>query len=161
MTNKVGIWVSVIAVLAIGGGAYLWWNHVNHGEDALRERAAAYWEAIRLNDLHTAYNMEAETLNGTLLPHEVEVKREWGMRVVEYQLGDATIYGDKAEIKVTLTMTMAEFEGRTFPGGMLTDYWTFMRGKWYHGTPDEGSSALRRQVEAFQKSSVSGRPRTP
>lgn len=156
MTNKVGIWLSVIVLLALGGGAYFWWNHVNHGEEALRERAKDYWEAMRLNDLQTAYNMEAETVAGTLLPHEVEVKREWGMRVVEYRLGDATIYGDKGEIKVALTMTMAEFEGHTFPGGMLTDYWTFMRGKWYHGTPDQGASAMRRKIDPFQRRDLSG-----
>lgn len=149
-------WVAAALTMIAVALVFFWRNHVNHSEEALLQRVNEYWEAIKVNDLYTAYHLEAETASGNLLPHEVEVRREWGMQIVDFTLGDVTMYGDNAEIKVNTTMTMAEFEGRTFPGGVMTDTWVFMKGKWYHGWPEKGGAAIRKKPDPFARRSLSG-----
>ncbi len=139
------IWIVVVfALLCVGG--YFFWSHQQAAKkEALLSRASAYWESIRINDLVTAYQMEAETIAGTFLPHEVALRRNFDMRLVSYVLGDAVFLDDNsAEIAINGRYTMMEFGGQDFPVGGAKDYWTYMNGNWYHGHPEKGGAGLRK-----------------
>jgi hypothetical protein len=129
-----------VVLMAVGYG---WFDYATrHGEAALLERAQKYWEAIRINDLSTAYYLEAETVNGQLAPDEVKVNQGWGMRLYSFRLGKASIDGKTAEVEMSREFFMNEssepFEGRT-----IKDRWTFINNQWYHGTPEKGGSGIR------------------
>jgi hypothetical protein len=148
--NLLKIVIGILSILLMLGGYYGWRYYTNHSEIALMQRANAYWEAIRVNDLQTAYQLEAETAVGNLLPHDVEVKPEWGLRVVQFRLGKIEIDGDMAEIDVTTILTMLEFNGNVFPGGTKKDVWTFVDGQWFHGMSSIGGAGIRRKPEVFK-----------
>ena len=147
--NKV--FLSVLgAAVAITVGRYAWNYQRNHSIESLMYRAEQYWEAIRVNDLQTAYNLEAETKAGTFLPHEVEVNPEWGLKVVQFKITNEEVKGDLGQIDVTTLLTMREFGGKTFPGGIKKDIWTFMDGEWFHGTPQVGGAGIRKKPDRYQ-----------
>ena len=133
----------VIFLLAIVQGWALYSRQLH--EKQLEARAHAYWEALRLNDLQTAYRMETETATGHLLPHEVEVRRGFGMKVGSYTLSNIAVNGPTATLDVAVMLTMADFQGKTFPGGTLKDQWSLIDGVWYHGSTQPGSALIRRK----------------
>lgn len=136
----------LLGVLVAGG--YAWYDsYSRHSETTLMKRANTYWEAIRSNDLVTAYQMETEAAMGTLAPHEVELRRDWGVRVVGYQLKQGVIDGDKAEIPIELEVTLPDSETKTKKKPGKKDFWTFLKGQWYHGMPQAGTSLLRRHEQ--------------
>ncbi len=117
-----------------------------HDEPALLARANAYWSAVQANDLVTAYELESSRLKGLLLPHEVGITREWGMRIVGFQLGAVTFYGDHAEVELTTEITLPDTQtGKTRKIGPHKDLWTYIEGSWYHGAPEERNSPIRRK----------------
>lgn len=141
----------IIGLMLVVGANYIRLYLKNHSEEALKQRANVYWEAIRLNDLQTAYKLEAETAAGNLLPHDVEVNPEWGLKVVQFNLGNVVIVGDVGEIDVTTMLTMMEFGGKTFPGGTKKDLWSFVDGQWFHGTPQVGGAGIRKRPDPYRQ----------
>lgn len=145
MSFRNGLMALLIVAISAGGWFYYRDYQYRRSEEALLERAKIYWEAVRLNDMQTAYRMEAETAAGNLLPHEVEHRHDFGMRVVRYTLGKVNmIGGDAAEIGITTEVTMNEFGGHTIPGSDRQDQWTFIDGQWHHGTPEAGGAGVRK-----------------
>lgn len=137
----------LVLLAALMAGAYAWYDsYSRHSESALMERANVYWEAVRTNDLVTAYQLETETAMGTLAPHEVELHRDWGVRVVGYQLEPGVIDGDRAEIPIVLEVTLPDSETKTKKKRGKKDFWTFLKGQWYHGIPQAGTSFVRRHA---------------
>jgi hypothetical protein len=102
-------------------------------EDALRERASAYWEAWRVNDLHTVYQMETAMVEGLLTPDQMQQARFQRLRVVGYKFKDVQIHGDSAEMVVETELTLPDLQGKSFTGPPKKDHWTFVNGNWYHG----------------------------
>lgn len=139
----------VLLVLGILG--YMAWNYQNrHGEKALLSRATLYWESIRINDLATAYSLEAEAEAGLLQPHEVAIYQDWGRRLVGFEFGEITYIQNHAEIEVTREITLPDSsQTKTYPG--LKDVWTFMSGRWFHGEPELGNSPMRKKPEEPQR----------
>lgn len=140
-------WILLVGFI-IASSLALYLRHVyesRRSETALLLRASQYWEAIRENDLVTAYQLEAETAAGTLLPHDVELKREWGLRVVEFKLGAVEFFDDYAEIKMTLEITYPD-STRT-RNKSSKDLWTFTKGYWFHGAPGKSSLRPRNQSD--------------
>lgn len=118
----------------------------NHREAELLQRAEIYWDSIRSHDMETAYLMESETSCGTLMPDEVEMRRDWGTRLVKFSLGPVSYYSSHAEISLKKTITQPDTQtGKTKEMPDSQDLWTFCSGKWYHGTPEYGTSSLRRR----------------
>ena len=136
---------------AVLGSILVYWYQVNYyanrTEERLMQRVNAYWEAVRVNDLRTAYEMEAETVNGDFSPDEVEHRRQWDMKIVGYILGKPSLAEDSATIEVKTVLTMMEFDGNTFTGGARQDIWTYVKGDWYHGKPERGGAGIRKTPE--------------
>jgi hypothetical protein len=139
-------WLAVGAMLLAAGYAGFDF-YARHSEAALLARAHQYWEARRLNDYLTAYELEAETANGQLAPDEVETRPEWGLRVYSFQLGGVEYFSDQAEIELTVETIIREF---TKPNGKSTskDLWTFIKGQWYHGAAEKGGAGIRKEGSA-------------
>lgn len=102
-------------------------------DEALRERATAYWEAWRANDLHTVYQMETARVEGKMTPDQMQQARFQRLRVVGYKFKEFKIDGDSAEIIVETELTMPGLQGKSFGGPPKKDHWTFVQGSWYHG----------------------------
>lgn len=135
----------VLAVLAVAGFAGLRYYR-QHDEKALLARANSYWSAVQANDLITAYQLESSRLSGVLAPHEVGITREWGMRIVRFELGAVTFYADHAEVELTTETTLPDTQtGKTRKIGPNKDLWTYIDGDWYHGAPKERNSPIRRK----------------
>lgn len=136
--------IALIAALLFG--AYKGYDYTTrHSETTLLARAHDYWEAVRINDLVTAYHLEAEAENGQLAPDEVELRHEWNMRVVGYQLGKVTYYGNHAEIEVSLEHTLPDTKTGKTTKSKGKDLWTFLNGQWYHGAPEKGAAGIRKR----------------
>jgi hypothetical protein len=136
-----------LGLLAIGA-VYAWFDFQDrHSEASLLARANQYWEARRLNDYLSAYELEAETASGQLAPDEVETRPEWGQRLHSFKLGPVEYFNDHAEIELTTDFTIREF---TKPMGASTkkDLWTFIKGRWYHGAPEKGGAGIRKPGSA-------------
>lgn len=137
----------LVLLLVLAAGGYAWYDgYSRHSEATLMKRANQYWGAVRSNDLVTAYELETETVMGTLAPHEVALRRDWGVRVVGYKLGQAVITGDRAEIPVTLEVTRPDSETKTKTKSGKKDIWIYVKGQWHHGIPQAGTSLMRRQA---------------
>jgi len=141
MSKKTILLLGLLITSLAGGIA--WYSYQSrHSEAALIARAHEYWEAVKIHDLVTAYQMEAETARGTLFPHEVELRHDWGVRVVGYQLGKVDYFDDYAEIEMSMEITLPDSTKTQTKKGKK-DVWTFMKGYWYHGVP--GDSVMRRR----------------
>lgn len=141
-------WKLLAFCMMLAGAVYGWFDfQQRHSEASLLARANDYWEARRLNDYLTAYELEAETANGQLAPDEVETRPEWGQRLHSFKLGPVEYFNDHAEIELTTEYTIREF---TRPMGASTkkDLWTFIKGRWYHGAPEKGGAGIRKPGSA-------------
>lgn len=101
--------------------------------EQLLKRAEAYWEARRINDLHTIYNMEAAAVEGRMTPDQLGKAPFGRISLVAYEFREIKIEGDNASIIVDLEITIPEFKGTSVSGPSTTDRWTFINGDWYHG----------------------------
>jgi hypothetical protein len=139
-------WLAIGALLLAAG--YAGFDFQNrHSEATLLARAHQYWEARRLNDYLTAYELEAETANGQLAPDEVETRPEWGQRLYSYKLGSVDYYNGHAEIELTTEYLIRELS-KPAGGGTAKDLWTFIKGQWYHGAPEKGGAGIRKPGSA-------------
>lgn len=116
---------------SLTGGSALAENKAK--DDKLRERATAYWNAWRINDLHTVYSMEAGTVEGKYTPDVMRKSLYSALRLVDYKFIDVKVDGDTAKILLEMTMTRTELEGETFEAPRRLDSWTFTHDDWYHG----------------------------
>lgn len=139
--KKILLTLGMLTVLVAAAFSYDYYSR--HREKTLLERADRYWNAVRLNDLATAYGLDAEAARGTLQPHEVDKGRDWSIRLVSFTLGEITYYDNHAEILLTKEVTWPDSKTKTHQKPPVKDLWTFMKGQWYHGAPEKGSSSLR------------------
>ena len=135
-----------VLLLVVGYGGYAWWDFKSrHSEERLLERVKVYWGARVANDLVTAYQLEAETVSGNLLPHEVKKGVDYGIRLTGYDLGAVSYYDKHAEIMIKLQMTWPDSKTKTHWKPPYKDLWTFTHGQWYHGAPETGGAGIRDQ----------------
>jgi len=140
--------IGIIGLLSLLVAGYFGYDyHKRHGEAALLGKANQFWDAIRVNDLVTAYNMEAEMLHGTLHPDDVKLRQDWGIRLVSFKLGAITYYGNHAEIELTRELTWPDSKTKTRMKPPIKDTWTFTQGQWYHGFLEKGTSSMRKGPE--------------
>jgi hypothetical protein len=143
--NKKWPWFG-LALLVLVGSIWSFGYYQRHREATLLERANLYWKAIQSRDVLTAYHLEAETVSGHLQPDEVELSRSWGIRLIRFSFGQIVYFDNKAEISVIREMTLPDTElGKTKTKQPIRDRWTFYNGQWYHGTPENGGSGIRRR----------------
>jgi hypothetical protein len=136
-----------LLILLVGVAGYFAYDYqARHSEAELLRRATLYWESIRINDLETAYLLEAEAEAGLLQPHEVAVSQDWGRRLLGFKLGAVTYVKNHAEIELTREITLPDStKTKTYAG--KKDLWTFTNGHWFHGEPEAGTSSMRRPPE--------------
>ena len=142
--NKIRWIYGAVALVFIGLLILGYDYYRRHSEQTLMTRAQLYWDAVRVNDLYTAYNLEAEKQAGTLYPHQIRKRQDWGVRLVGFSLGAVTYYGDHAEVEVTREMTWPDSREKSRIKPPIKDLWTFMNGEWFHGSPEKGSSLMRK-----------------
>ncbi len=135
---------SVVMLVVAGYGIYAGLDFkTRHSEARLLERAHAYWGARVVNDLGTAYELEAEAVSGNLLPHEVKKGVDYGVRVTGFELGAVSYYEGNAEVQVKLQMTWPDSKTQTRWKPPFKDLWTFTHGQWFHGAPEKGGAGIR------------------
>ncbi|MCK9516183.1 MAG: hypothetical protein WCZ18_07380 [Ottowia sp.] len=123
--------VSTAAALLAGacasGGSVI---GAGSGEDALLERARAYWDAIKDNDRLAAWPLDELSLDprwtlqdyvkrGGIIYHEAEV------------LGVHEIDGDQAQVDVRIRFDVPQARMRN-QKGVIHDHWRLVDGLWYH-----------------------------
>jgi hypothetical protein len=137
--------ISSVLMLAVAGyGIYAGLDfRSRHSEARLLERANTYWGARVVNDLATAYELEAEAVSGNLLPHEVKKGVDYGVRLTGYEVGTVSYYEGHAEVQVKLQVTWPDSKTQTRWKPAIKDLWTFTHGQWFHGAPEKGGAGIR------------------
>src|SRR5664280_2082529 len=104
-------------VLCLGGCAG---NPAKTPEQALAERAHAYWEAGKLRDYATVYNLESDALNGKLKPDQTQriVPRS---SMLSYEFKHIQIHDKEAEIEVDAKLSLPQLH-RPFTNRTI-DHW--------------------------------------
>lgn len=126
--------------------------------ELLMERANAYWEAARLFDLVTMFDMELSAKDGRYLAADAARVLTAPTRVRGYQLSNPQVTGDSGTVELTLTLVMAKYGGKGWDQPPSLDKWTKVDGVWYHGITKEAAEQLaaRKKSEATPDS-----PSTP
>lgn len=101
--------------------------------EELQDRAKAYWEAMRVNDLITIYQMETASLDGRMIAADMRNMLNLPSRLLSYDLKPPVITGDTATVDVDLTLTKSGMKGKGYSIPTRNDHWTRIDGKWYHG----------------------------
>jgi len=140
------LWIPLVVILSIFGSYKAINYYLNHRESALIDRAALYWNAVAANDILTIFQLQAESAHGNLTPDEVKLGRDWSTRLIHFDLAEVTTHGNSAEIQVKREITLPDTTtGKTMVYPPFKDHWTFIKGEWYHGTPEKGGSGMKRR----------------
>ena len=140
------LWIPLVVILLSFGSYKVISYYSNYRESALIERAFLYWNAVAVNDFLTIYQLQAETAQGNFRPDEVKLGRDWSQRLVSFDLSGIRIDGSHAEIQIKREATLPDTQtGKTIVYPAVKDQWTFMKGEWYHGTPEKGGSGMKRR----------------
>ena len=124
----------LLFILSILLGFYEFKLKPDQLKQQLRERAALYWDSVRINDFITIYSMETAKVQGLMQPHHVHKRTNFDVRLVSFDLGSIKMLdSSSAEIDVHGQYTMMEFEGKTYDGGITKDRWTLIDHQWFHG----------------------------
>lgn len=124
----------LLFILSIIFGFYEFKLKPDQLKEQLRERAALYWDSVRIHDFLTIYSMETGKVQGLLQPHQLVKRTNFDVRLVSFDLGSIKMLdSSSAEIDVHGQYTMMEFEGKTYDGGSTKDRWTLIDDQWYHG----------------------------
>lgn len=122
-----GLGFAAVLLLGVVGGA-----HAQTPEEALRERATAYWQARVTGDLASAYGFEAGARPGGGLTPYNYAKMGAGMNLTRLKVLDARVEGDKGVVEIS-AMLHSPLMAQPFPQRM-EDPWVLMEGVWYHQT---------------------------
>ncbi|EGV19386.1 hypothetical protein [Thiocapsa marina] len=96
----------------------------------LDERVAAYWDAIRIRDLATAYALELGSVDGTLTADAFRRRSDknvWDL--VEYKITTVEIDGEEARLELD-TVVRAPQIAKPLKRSRA-DRWVFSKGDWY------------------------------
>ena len=113
-------------VLCLGGCAG---NPAKTPEQALSERAHAYWEAGKLRDFATVYRLESDALDGKLRPDQAQPPQS---RLLSYEFKHIQIHDKEAEIEVAEKFSLPQLH-QPFTS-FTVDHWILIDGQWYHQT---------------------------
>ena len=134
MLKRIVILVLLVLGFFLAYQGWQWQLKQRHGEPGLLPRVQAYWEAVRLNDHYTKFQMEAPVKLEQVDPSMYNMQRDFNYRVIQYSLGEVSIQGDRASVKVTQSLSLPDMGAESFNAN-LTDWWSFIDGEWYHGRP--------------------------
>lgn len=114
--------------------------------DAVRERAAVYLEAVRTNDLKTAYDLELAAAEGKMTAaHYARAVAGRNSRLIAYEIRDVVFSGeDRAVVTVAVTEDLAVL--KTPYRSTRQMVWTFHEGLPYHGEARADDAAEQRSA---------------
>lgn len=130
--NK-GWFLGIVGLVVLLAGGQLADRQWTHRPEAVLTRATAYWEAVRLRDYLTQYQMDTKTALGLMKPHEFTKRKPFGAHLVRYDLGQVKVMDDLAEIDIEIENSLMEMNGKTLPAQKVKDVWRFINGQWFHG----------------------------
>ena len=133
---RVTVWLSgilfvMLALTAVAGD--------KDREPLLKKRVEAYWEALRINDVHTVYYMEMGTVEKRLTPDVMRALLSPPYRLVDYKVKEVKASGDEGEAIIEIELTSSDLAGKSFSAPSQKERWTFINDNWYHGGPAEKS----------------------
>lgn len=103
----------------------------------LQERAEVYWEARRLSDTHTWFEMESAGRPGGWMSPVMAARMGRDIRFEEISVGKVAIDGDRATVEVTAQVRYLAMAQVAHPfRQVVEDRWVFLDGEWYHYTPE-------------------------
>lgn len=108
-------------------------------EQVLTERAHQYWEAIKLNDLSTAYRLESGSLNGALTASAFRQGLARAAPLIDYQINGVRIDGSGAQVDIRVRYKLPQL--RDPVTWNRSNPWVLIDGQWYHQTPAATSTA--------------------
>lgn len=114
--------------------------------ELLMERATAYWEAARLFDLVTMYDMEMAARDGRYLAADAAEAFSGPNRVLKYQLSNPQVDGNSGTVELALTLVMTKYGGKGYDLNPSQDKWTKVDGVWYHGLTKEQAEQAAKAV---------------
>jgi len=106
-------------------------------QEALLQRARAYWAAIQSNDALAAWPYEevSQNPNWTL---QAYVKRAGGIVYDAIEVREVqSVEGERAGIQIWMKFTVPMV--RVKQEGSLIDEWRLINGQWYHVRPTKGA----------------------
>ena len=99
-------------------------------EARLLERAKIYWDALKVRDFNTMYEMEAAAREGLMSADSL--RRSVGRsRLTGYDFKGVRIEGDKAVIRVERQFRMEGIASAGIPS-VISDPWMYRDGDWFH-----------------------------
>jgi hypothetical protein len=136
--------VSMMAglLVALLGGFPAWADQTQ----ALRERAERYWEARRLNDLVTEYQLESGSLpEGGLTPDRfvgLVNNRNQLIRDQNARITDVTVRDDEGEVTLLVDRVFVRW-GSTKKDQVVKEKWLLLEGEWYRRTGPDLQEMMR------------------
>jgi hypothetical protein len=102
---------------------------------ALTKRVAQYWEAYRVRDWATVYQMESGARTGTLSAYAARSAfAQVASRVLGFEITSTQIEGPKATVTLDIKLKLQN-TGREYPHQLAQD-WIAIDGEWYRKTPE-------------------------
>ncbi len=121
-------------------------------EQAVRDRATAYLEALRLNDLAGAYRMEAGFLDGSLTPLVFrETATPFGGTLLSYTITAITLQGEEAIVDAEVSYQLPQL--RKPYATKMPMRWVSQKGEYYHKHQQPPEFPVVPPVKAANKAS--------
>ena len=126
MTWRICFWTAALLPFLLVGCATLGLDQ----ESRLRQRVAAYWEAIKIGDFVAAYHFEEVSLGKISLQNYV--KGRGGIRYRSYRIESIRFpEPDEAEVTLAVEYTAPPVVNRPVKSRII-DRWVRRDGTWYH-----------------------------
>jgi hypothetical protein len=104
---------------------------LEQSEQRVRDRAAAYLEALRLNHLAGAYRMEAGYLDGSLTPLVFQESAiPFSGTLLKYTITAVTLQGEEATVEADVSYKLPQL--RKPYANKMSMHWVTRNGEYYH-----------------------------
>ena len=112
-------------------------------EARLLDRAKIYWDALKVRDFNTMYDMEAAAREGLMSADSL--RRSVGRsRLTGYDFKGVKMEGDVAVIQVERQFRMEGISAKGIPSE-ISDPWMYRDGEWFHAQ----GMRLRSQLQIY------------
>lgn len=109
--------------------------------DALTQRVTAYWEALTLSDIPTAWSLEESRQSGESNPFLYYQHYARQYPVIEASIEDIRRGGEVAEIDVRVLYALPIANRSILKSKVIKDRWRLVEGDWLHLAPSSHSES--------------------
>ena len=115
----------------------------NAEQARVEQRVRAYLDALKIQDLHTAYRMESGVLDGTLTADAFHRRfKSTASVLLDYEIQKVTLESDQATVEFSGTYQYPQLhEPTTMP---RRAQWVLIDGEWYHKSGQRQAGAKPR-----------------